>query len=327
MEPSDLFTCLEQRVGAAHLAQRMHAQTHYVSRMCGQGLTYFHIENMLWLMRLIRGGLRLAGLYRRGQANALRHVVRRNRVSLPRLAPAFDGFTLLHLSDLHLDIHPRLPDALAAALDGLSYDVCVLTGDYRALTFGPYDAALAGLARLRPALRGPVYAVLGNHDFIEMVPPMEALDIRLLLNEHIVIERGGAALRLAGVDDPHFYETDNIQKACPPHVGHEPAVLLAHSPEIYRKAAACGFDLTLCGHTHAGQICLPGGLPVFANARVPRRFARGAWQHLGMQGYTSAGAGVSGVDVRYWCPPEVTLHTLARAGNATTREQPAGRWL
>jgi predicted MPP superfamily phosphohydrolase len=112
------------------------------------------------------------------------------------------------------------------------------------------------------------------------------------------------------VDDPHFYEADNIQKAASHLEPRMAGVLLAHSPEIYRKAAACGFDLLLCGHTHAGQICLPGGVPLMINARLPVRMARGAWQYHKLQGYTSAGAGCSGVDVRFFCPPEVVLHRI-----------------
>ena len=69
----------------------------------------------------------------------------------------------------------------------------------------------------------------------------------------------------------------------------------------------------LCGHTHAGQICLPGGLPLMCNARCPRAFCRGNWTYHGMIGYTSAGSGSCVVDVRLNCPPEITLHQLRTA--------------
>jgi predicted MPP superfamily phosphohydrolase len=308
-----LYRTLQQRVGRAHLVHRLYEQTHWVNHVVGHGLTYFHIENMLWLHWLIRLGLRLTGLYGRGRRNALRTTVRRNRVEITGLAPAFDGFTILHLSDLHLDINPDMAGAIAAAVAPLEYDLCVITGDYRSRTHGPHTPVLEAMARLRPVLRGDVYAVLGNHDFIEMVPPLEEMGYRLLMNESVMVTRGESALCVAGVDDPHFYETDNVQKAAG-HLEHGvPSVLLAHSPEIYRKAAACGFDLLLCGHTHGGQICLPGGVPVIINARVPLRMVKHAWRYRRLQGYTSAGAGSSGLDVRFWCPPEVTLHTLVPA--------------
>src|SRR5207248_5341346 len=95
----------------------------------------------------------------------------------------------------------------------LTYDLCVLTGDYRGKTYGPYDAALAGLARIRAELSGPVYGVLGNHDTVRMVPAMEDMGIGMLLNESLAIPRGGQRLHLAGIDDAHFYRVENIEKA------------------------------------------------------------------------------------------------------------------
>jgi predicted MPP superfamily phosphohydrolase len=89
--------------------------------------------------------------------------------------------------------------------------------------------------------------------------------------------------------------------------------LLSHTPETYRHAAYADFNLMLCGHTHGGQICLPGGVPVITDADVPRALARGAWRYQNLVGYTSAGAGSCIVDVRINCPPEITLHRLRRA--------------
>lgn len=302
---------LERRIGRAHLTQRLETETHYAARVLGHGLTYFHIENLRWGHWLLRLFLKASGLYWRGRRNALCPVVRRNTLSIAGLPAAFEGFTLLQLSDLHLDLSPGLTDAIADSVSGVPYDICVITGDFRAKTYGPYDLALRELGRLRPFLRGDVYTVLGNHDFIETVPLMEELGLRVLLNEAVPLQRGGQSLYLAGIDDAHYYETDNVQKAAI-HLEHEvPAILLSHTPEPYKKAAACGFSVMLCGHTHGGQICAPGGIPFLTNTRASRRFVRGAWRYHNMQGYTSAGTGSSGVDVRFWCPPELTLHTLS----------------
>ena len=95
----------------------------------------------------------------------------------------FDGVTLLHISDLHVDISEGAMRRLNEILPGMNYDICVLTGDYRGTTFGPFDAALEGMARTCAHLRGPVYGVLGNHDSIRMVPELEEMGIRILLNE------------------------------------------------------------------------------------------------------------------------------------------------
>ena len=71
----------------------------------------------------------------------------------------------------------------------------------------------------------------------------------------------------------------------------------------------------MCGHTHGGQLCLPGGYPLTLDAKCPRRVGRGAWSEGAMQGYTTTGAGTSILNVRLNCPPEVTLHRLTRGPN------------
>jgi predicted MPP superfamily phosphohydrolase len=118
---------------------------------------------------------------------------------------------------------------------------------------------------------------------------------------------------LAGIDDAHYYRVDNIEKAAGSIPPQSVSILLSHTPEIYKQAAHAGFDLFFCGHTHGGQICLPGGFPLTLDARCPRRLGYGSWRHGEMQGYTSAGAGTSIVEVRINCPPEIVLHTLKRA--------------
>ena len=90
------------------------------------------------------------------------------------------------------------------------------------------------------------------------------------------------------------------------------SILLSHTPEVYRQAAHANFDLMLSGHTHGGQICLPGSIPIKLEAVLPRRMGAGPWQYRDMIGYTSVGAGSSVVPVRLNCPPEITLHHLRR---------------
>jgi len=293
--------------------QRLNIQAYHAADILGPGLMHIHIENMLWLHLLLKSVLQCCGVYGRGHRNTGRFVIQHNTVMLPDLPAALEGVTLLHLTDMHADFSTDAMTALIRTLDGLAWDACVWTGDYRGLTYGPWEPAAAELRRIREALRGPVYAVLGNHDPLELADALEDMDVRLLLNERAAFERGGARLWFAGVDDPHIYETDNIEKAVDGVLEGEPVVLLSHSPELYRKAAYGGIELMLCGHTHGGQLCLPGGWPVFANARVPPRLVRGAWRYRQLQGYTSRGCGVSGVACRYFCPPEIVLHHLCRA--------------
>jgi uncharacterized protein len=280
----------------------------------GGGLTFFHFENSRLAARAIECVLKASGLYWRGCRNAERIEVRRNLVTASELPAAFDGFTILHLSDLHCDMSDRAMARLAAMLPGLSYDICVLTGDFRGPTFGPFESALATIAGLRASVTSPVYSVLGNHDSVRMLRRLEEMDIRILMNEALTVERGGGRIHIAGIDDAHFYRTDNIEKAAEHIPREEFSILLSHTPEIYRLAAHAGFSLILSGHTHGGQICLPGGIPVTLSSKLPRRLGAGAWRHRAMQGYTSVGAGTVAVPARFNCAPEITLHKLRASG-------------
>jgi len=309
----DILSALEQRLGRVHAKQRLGIETDHEAQVFGQGLNFFHVENWYSVHSVIRNVLRLAGLYGRGLRNAERVEPRHNDVESVLLPPAFDGFSILHISDLHADMSQGAMQALIALLKDVRYDICVLTGDFRGQTFGPFDAALEGVAQVRSHLIGPVFAVLGNHDTIRMVPGLEHMAIRVLLNEQETIRRADECIYLAGIDDAHFYRVDNIEKAAADIPHRAFSVLLSHTPEIYRQAAHAGFSLLLAGHTHGGQICLPGSIPITLDATLPRRFGSGAWRYREMIGYTSVGAGSSIVPVRINSRPEITIHYLRRA--------------
>jgi uncharacterized protein len=315
LNPDEARQRLESRIGRVHARLRLGIEREHEAQAFGQGLTFLHIENMPLMQAMIEVILRVTGTYSRGRANAGNVQLRRNEVRFPHLPEAFDGFTILHLSDLHADMSGPALTRVAELLGDLDYDLCVMTGDYRGRTYGDFQPCLESIARLYAALRGDVYAVLGNHDSIAMVPDMETLGIRVLLNECAVIERAPASLYLAGVDDAHFYRADNIEKAAADIPGGCVSILLSHTPEIFRQAAHAGFDLMLSGHTHGGQICLPGGIPILLEADLPRAFGAGAWRYADMVGYTSVGAGSSVVPVRFNNRPEITLHRLVRGAN------------
>jgi uncharacterized protein len=259
---------------------------------------------------LMRLSLKLAGLYARGNRNTERIVIRRHDVRMRGLPVRFEGFTILQLSDLHADINPGAMWRLVELLKQVTYDICVLTGDIRGETFGPFDAALEILTQIRAHIKQSVYGVLGNHDSIRMVPALENMGIRMLINECDTIEYGDQRLHLAGIDDAHLYGTHNIEKAAGDIVAGECAILLSHTPEVYRQAAHAGFGLMLSGHTHGGQICLPGSIPLTLFSVLPRHMGAGPWRYGSMAGYTSTGVGSCLVPVRFNCPPEITLHYL-----------------
>ena len=306
----DILRELEKRLGPLHAKQRLGIETDHEAQVFGQGLTFFHLENVSLAPAIIITALKLAGLYGRARRNAEQVVVKRNELRFASLPELFNGYTILHISDMHVDMSEAAMRCLIGLLDGMEYDLCVLTGDYRGKTFGPFDAALKGVAKVTTHLKRPIFGVLGNHDTIQMVPAMEAMGISMLINECAVITRGNQQIYLAGIDDAHFFRVDNIEKAASQIPKDGFSILLSHTPEIFRQAAHANFNLMLSGHTHGGQLCLPGSIPVKLEAILPRRMGAGAWQYNEMSGYTSVGAGSSVVAVRLNCPPEVTLHRL-----------------
>ena len=161
---------LSLRLGPVHARQRLGIEREAEARVFGPDRHSFHLENITSAPRFISVCLKLAGLFRRGQHNSRRLDTAHNQFHIPGLPQAFEGFRILHLTDLHVDMDEANLQAVIRQIEPLEYDVCVLTGDYRRLTWGPIDGAMDGMARLRDAIRGKAYAVLGNHDSVRMVP-------------------------------------------------------------------------------------------------------------------------------------------------------------
>lgn len=315
-----IIAALEHRLPADFLRRRLALERQHDRHIFLPLHRFMHVDGPISLHACVRLALRLALLYGRGRSNAAQVVVRQNEIRLPHLPAAFDGFTILQLTDLHADGNGAAMDALERILatlrddPALRYDHCVLTGDYRSLSWGPTDDVLARMKRIALLLKPPVHGVLGNHDSIAMLPALEAMGIPMLMNENVAIERGGARIHLCGIDDAHYFGTHDFAASRAGIPAGAVTILLSHTPECYAGAEAAGFDAMLCGHTHGGQICLPGGVPVILQApRLPRRYGRGPWRHGRLTGFTSHGAGTSMVHVRFNCPGEVVLHRLRRA--------------
>ena len=232
LSSGEVLLRLESRLGRLHVRLRLGLEREHEAQAFGQGLTLLHLENMPIMQAVIEIVLRGSGAYWRGRSNAAKVVVKRNTIPLPALPPSFDGFTILHLSDLHADLSQGALERAAELANDLEYDLCVLTGDFRGRTHGDFVAALVLVAKLREALRGDIYAVLGNHDSIAMVPDLEALGVNFLLNESIAIRRGEDSVYLAGVDDAHFYRADNIEKAVKGIPEECVSILLSHTPDL-----------------------------------------------------------------------------------------------
>ena len=257
--------------------------------------------------------LKALGLYARGVRNALAIGLTRFELAFRDLPAAFEGYRILQLSDAHFDTLPELAAAAGRLLGGLEVDLVIMTGDFRGGIAGPFEAALAPFGPLLGAIRSRdgCLAVLGNHDPAAIVEPLEALGIRVLVNESMVLERGGAGFVVTGLDDVHQFYTEAARAA----LAEAPAgfkLALVHSAEAADFAAEAGYRLYLCGHTHGGQVCWPGGRAIVTHLKRCGFGAAGLWRYGAMTGYTSRGLGVARPPVRFNCRGEATLITLRR---------------
>jgi predicted MPP superfamily phosphohydrolase len=303
---------------AHDLEKRLAPRRVIEAAMSSGELKHVHKDTLVMRERIARPILRtilqLAGIYSRGLRNALQPVVRNVRLEFQDLPASFDGFRILQLADLHIDGMDGLAEIVADHIAGLYADLCVMTGDYRFELVGPCPEVYPRLRTILSSVHADhgVVAVMGNHDESDMAGEIEKLGVRMLINESIEIRRAGTSLWVVGVDDPHCYGFDDLDGALEGVPDKAFKVLLAHSPEIFEKAAGAGIDLCLCGHIHAGQIRMPLIGSILSNADCPKSYTEGVWQRAGMVGYTCAGVGCSLLPVRYNCPPEIAMIELVR---------------
>jgi predicted MPP superfamily phosphohydrolase len=258
------------------------------------------------------------------------------KVTLPVLAEGARTIKVLHVSDLHLTPGQRSKQRWVAALAELEPDLVVNTGDNLAHA----RAVPATLNALGPLLDVPGLFVFGSNDYFgpTFKNPARYLwkstkrqhgvslpwrDLRAALLERgwldathtrVTVTAGGLTVAAAGVDDPHIHRDRYARIAGRQSGSPDLRLGLSHSPEprVLDGFAADGYDLVLAGHTHGGQLRLPGYGAIVTNCGIDRSRARGAsrwgvhmWLHV------SAGLGTAPTaPVRFACPPEASLLTL-----------------
>lgn len=242
--------------------------------------------------------------------------ITRLTLRVPGLPPAFEGYRIAHLSDLHLGVrlnHSRLP-LIAAAVQRERPDLIALTGDFAT---GGRDGLAEGEALLA-ALRAPdgTWAVLGNHDHYvgshRVAAMLRAAGIGLLHNAAHTLRRGNDALALAGIDDLVEGAPD-LDAALDGAAPSQPTILLSHAPDVASRAAADPrVVLQLSGHSHGGQVCLPGGRPIIL-PRGSRAYPVGLYTIGDLQLFVTTGTGTGWVVLRLNCRPEFAVITLAAA--------------
>ena len=158
-------------------------------------------------------------------------------------------------------------------------------------------------------------ATMSDEEFDRMQCSLDAAGVKMLINENFTIDRNGTKIYICGVDDCHYYGSHDINQAIAGVPNKAFKIFLCHSPELYADVERAGFSLYLAGHTHGGQICPIPGKPILLQSKIPRRLAAGSWAQGNLKGYTSRGAGSSGVPARFNCPPEIALITLKSGTN------------
>lgn len=259
------------------------------------------------------------------------YALRRHRV--PCLAPGSAPLRLLHLSDLHLRAVQRRKQRWLRALARLEPDLVVGTGDFLGDPSPETARVAAEVASSIPARLGAVY-VLGSNDFYGPVfknplrylarrrrPPSLAgprnawEDLVAGLREHGWHVLTNERARLEGTDvvglgDAHI-GMDDPSVAEPGGTAGDFRLAVAHSPDSAFDLAPLGYDLIVCGHTHGGQVCVPGVGALVTNSRLPRAMARGLHEFGGTWLHVNAGLGTSlFAPYRFWCRPEACLLEL-----------------
>lgn len=240
--------------------------------------------------------------------------VTRETFYLPGLGGGQEGVSLVFVSDLHVRRPGRLHRRMGEEIAAFGPDLILLGGDY--FTWLTRTDTLAGYLGGFEA-PGGVYAIQGNWEYKvrmthgRLASLLAEEGIRLLINEHLTIRIRGAAFVLLGLDDPYTGHSD-FYSTFLELPGDLPQVLLAHSPEIFRKAQRWGVHLVLSGHTHGGQMNFPLigplWLPPGSRQTVAGRFyLDGTWL------FVSRGVGTSIIPARLRCPPELVLITLKDA--------------
>ena len=242
-------------------------------------------------------------------------------ISLARLPQLFDGFTIAHLSDFHYEEHfSAVPIRKAVdVVNGLHPNLAAFTGDFVTVPMLERGPALRKAAEtaipcseVLSRIQAQKVAILGNHDAAaypeRITDALAGHDIPILRNASMPLERGPARIWLAGIDDA-LRGTADLGRALEKIPSGEATILLAHEPDFADEASLRPVDLQLSGHSHGGQIWIPGiGAPWLPP--MARKYPRGLRRIGNLTLYTNIGIGTIRAPIRINCKPEITLITL-----------------
>ncbi len=264
-------------------------------------------------------------------------------LTLPQPTPELDSYLIAQLSDLHFGPCTSLRHIQEAfeLVKEAAPDLILLTGDYlqysntglhhilatkvspKLFRWSEYRRVTSKLAKtlgeqltnLTP--HDGMIGVFGNHDYHEGIGSIRRQfpqDIRWLINESTLVQRGGARILISGIDDMREGQPDLVSTHSQAFAASNAdcKILLSHSPDVSiveEEQLLEDYDLILSGHTHGGQLCLPGGIPIVTRSEQRTHFS-GIGMHRSTPLYVNRGLGYGGLPLRTFCPPEITLIRL-----------------
>lgn len=240
-----------------------------------------------------------------------------NRYELPiaALPPELEGFRIVHVSDLHLKkFWSPVFDQIIERVRSAGADLVLVTGDF----VDNKRNHLPALPTTRKFVSGLTarlgcFGILGNHDKHTLEPRLEGTGVTILHGKRHVIDADGAEIELIGLPGVDRKElTDAVLNQFPPPRREVPRIVLAHFPDGLRKARVLRPDVYLAGHTHGGQICLPGGYPILRHDSLPRRLCRGVNRAADTWLVVNRGLGFTNLPIRLFCPAEIIELKLTR---------------
>jgi len=239
-------------------------------------------------------------------------------VPVPQLSPMLQAVRIVHLSDLHLK--KRWPASLQRLLERLRANpphLLLITGDF-VEDLLDHRPALPLVRRFAEGLsaRWGVFAIAGNHDGDLLGPRLGGWGIEYIDGRYVRLggADGQAAIELIGLPGVRRSDLDEaFLERIPPRLPGAPRIVLGHFPDQVHAARRLGADLMLAGHTHGGQICLPGGRALMSHDSLPKQMARGQHRFGKTLLVVSRGLGTTRLPVRVFCPPQVVELTLRRA--------------
>jgi predicted MPP superfamily phosphohydrolase len=230
------------------------------------------------------------------------------RLQVPGLPAAMEGIRIAHITDLH--VRPAWRSGYDRLLEQLKRerpDLLLVTGDF-VDNKQDHRPTLPFLYRLLEGFTARLgcFGILGNHDTYALAPRLQGTNVRLITGKRELVPVDGATIELIGLEGVKRKElTQRFVDSLPPREKNSVRIVLSHFPDHLKKTKSLRPDLFLAGHTHGGQVCLPGGFPILRHDTLPRRLCTGVHKVDGTWLIVTRGIGATGLPIRAFCPPEV----------------------